>query len=279
MALAQAVAGHDGHVRREGRDADGREVVHHEAVVDLVRDDDQVVLPGERDDLQQDLRRVDRAGGVVRVDDEDGLGLLRDLPADVVEVGIPVICFVAAVEHGLCLRDDRDVCPEGVARRRDQDLVAGVEQNGADHAGDLADAVADADVRRLDALEASPLLIGADGLPRLRHSLHVAVRHGAVHAGQQRAPHALRHLKAELAGVAGVQLQHALSCRLHAVGLDEQRPADVGIDQLHAVGDLQIKHSFCLPDTLSANIECTITLSIENCTIFLSSVDEFRKKR
>jgi hypothetical protein len=59
-------------------------------VVDLVGEHDQLVLARDLDDLLQHAVGVQRAGRVVRVDDDDALGARRDLGADVVDVGHPV---------------------------------------------------------------------------------------------------------------------------------------------------------------------------------------------
>ena len=48
------------------------QTVHDDAVVDLVREDDEVVLARDVDELLQHLARVERAGGVVRIDDDEG---------------------------------------------------------------------------------------------------------------------------------------------------------------------------------------------------------------
>ena len=61
-------------------------VVVEDLVVDLVGEHDEVPLAGQFDDAVEHLARVDRAGRVVRVDDDHGLGPRADLGLQVVEV-------------------------------------------------------------------------------------------------------------------------------------------------------------------------------------------------
>src|SRR3546814_19296649 len=65
----------------------------------LVGEDEQVVPAGDRDQVGEQLARVHRTGRVVRIDDDQRLGLGGDLGLDVDEVGHPVGFFVAQVMH------------------------------------------------------------------------------------------------------------------------------------------------------------------------------------
>jgi hypothetical protein len=130
-------------------------VVEH--LVDLVGVDDQAVLAGDRDDGLEGLVGVHRAGGVVRVDDDDGPGV-GDLGADVVEIGQPVVGFVAdVVARGAAGQAHRGR-PQRVVGRRHQHFVAGVEQRVHGHHDQLGDAVAHVDVFQRHTLDV--LLLG-----------------------------------------------------------------------------------------------------------------------
>ena len=54
------------------------QAVHDEAVVDFVAEDHQAVTTSQLDDLFEHLARIQRACGVVRVDDDERLGSRRD---------------------------------------------------------------------------------------------------------------------------------------------------------------------------------------------------------
>ena len=108
---ADAIAGD--HVRlRKAREGDAEQVggkacngnvlkvVHNQAIVNFVGKDHQLMLAGNIDDLLQHFARIQRAGGVVGVDDDDGLRARRDLALDIVDIGIPFSLLVANVVNG-----------------------------------------------------------------------------------------------------------------------------------------------------------------------------------
>ncbi len=90
-------------------------------------------------------------------------------------------------------------------------------------------------------------------LTGLRHAPDIAVGHGPVHLLQERGADAVREFEAEIAGVAGVQLQHRGSGGLHPQGFFIQRPPNVrvdvgqpvrscnhGIPSLYPVGEVEV---------------------------------------
>lgn len=117
-------------------------VVVEDLVVDLVGEQQQLVLAGECDQPGEDLRRVHRAGRVVRVDDEKRLGLLGDLGLDVVDVRVPVVRLVAQVVDGRTAGQGRHRRPQRVVGRGNEDFVAVVEQCLHRHGDELGHAVA-----------------------------------------------------------------------------------------------------------------------------------------
>ncbi len=60
-------------------------------VVDLVRDQDQVILLGDLRDLGQDLAAGDSAGGIAGIADKDGLGARSDGGPDARRIHLEVI--------------------------------------------------------------------------------------------------------------------------------------------------------------------------------------------
>ena len=86
-------------------------------VVDLVGEQHQLVLASQLHHAFQDFLRIDRAGGVVRVDQDQRLGVWRDLGFDVGQVGPPVGLFVAEVMHRLAAGQAHGGRPERIVRR------------------------------------------------------------------------------------------------------------------------------------------------------------------
>ena len=130
------------------------DVVVHDLVVDLIGEDDETVASGEVDHRLEDLARVDRAGRVVGVDDDDCLGIRGDFRREIVEIRQPAGSFVAQVVHGSTPAEADDSGPQRVVRRGDQHLVAGVEETLHGHADELGDPVAEPDIFHVDAGEA-----------------------------------------------------------------------------------------------------------------------------
>ncbi len=108
-------------------------VVVEDPVVDLVREDHEVVPAGDLDDAGQRLAAVDRSGRVVRINDYYCPGPGGDLACDVVEVGHPVGGLVAHVVDGPAAAQTDDRGPQRVVRCRQQHLVAVVEQRLQGH--------------------------------------------------------------------------------------------------------------------------------------------------
>ena len=207
-------------------------VVEEDLLVDLVGEDDELVAPGDVDEALDRLPGVDRAGGVVGVDDHQGVGVLGDLRLDVGEVGVPAVLLVAPVVHrGAAGQRDR-TGPQRVVGRGHQDLVAVVDERLQHHRDQLGDAVADEDVVDADVAQAVLLVVVRDRRPGGVDALGVAValRLGQVvhHVGDDR----LGRLEAERRRVADVQLEDPVSLGLEPVRLDQDRAADVVADVL-----------------------------------------------
>ena len=74
--------------------------IHDQAIIDLIREDDQVVLARNLNDLFEHFTRIERAGRVIGIDDDDRLGTRSDLLLDIIDIGIPFCLFVADIMYG-----------------------------------------------------------------------------------------------------------------------------------------------------------------------------------
>ena len=77
-------------------------------------------------DFAQDFFAIDRAGGVVRVDEDDAFGVGIDFGADVINGRVPAVFFVAEVVYCLAAGEVDGCCPQRVIRHRQQYFVAAV---------------------------------------------------------------------------------------------------------------------------------------------------------
>lgn len=104
------------------------------------------MVRGDVDDLSENFRAVEGAGGVVGVDEDDGLGPIGDLVADVVDVWLPVFMFVAAVANRDGVVEFGEERVLGVGGSGDEEFVAGVEAGVEDHLESFGDTGGEADV-------------------------------------------------------------------------------------------------------------------------------------
>ena len=62
--------------------------VHDQTVINLIGENDQLMLSCDLYDLLQDLLRIYRTCRIIRINDNDGLGLICDLASDVINIRI-----------------------------------------------------------------------------------------------------------------------------------------------------------------------------------------------
>ena len=73
-------------------------------VVNLIGKNDQLVLARQFDNLLQQFHRIQSAGGIVGIDDDDGTGVRVDLATDIVNVRIPIGLLITYVVNGFAAR-------------------------------------------------------------------------------------------------------------------------------------------------------------------------------
>ena len=128
MGFGQSAESHTEQIRCQRCNGSVLQSIHNETVIDLVRKDDQLMLPGNLNDLFQDLLRIQYACRVIGIDDNDSLGTVRDLAADIIEIRIPVGFLITDIVHyrtsGQCGRSR----PQRIIRRRNQNLIPLIQQ-------------------------------------------------------------------------------------------------------------------------------------------------------
>ena len=237
VGLGQPVEGDGEQVRGEGRDADVLRVVVEDPVVDLVGQQQQVVLAGDLHDALQGLPRVHRAGGVVRIDDDDRAGLVRYLGAEIIQIRIPGGVLVAPVVDGRSTGERRRRGPQRVVGHGDENLVARAQQSGGHHEDQLGDPVTEEYIVGVELRKAGDLRVAAyHGLPDLGHSLgrgvclcRPDVVDDALHGG-------VRCAEAEDLRIARIQLQDLHAPAFESFRLSADRTADLVCDVVQAAG-------------------------------------------
>ncbi len=255
VGLREAVVGQAQQVGGEGGQGDVLGVVVEDLVVDLVGQEQQLVPAGQLHQLFEYLERVHGARRVVRVDDQQGLGLVRDLRLDVLDVGIPLVGLVAQVVHRRAPGQGRHRRPQRVVRRRDQHLVAVVEQGLHRHRDQLGDAVAEVDVVDVELREARhEFVAGDDGPARRRDALRLRVTLGVGQRGDHVLHDRLRRLEPERRRVADVELEDAVPLRLEPRGVRVHRPADL------------VQHVLQLRGLLEFPADAVVKVALFSCT-------------
>ena len=221
VALGQARERHARQVGCQARDGDVLVPIHDQAIIDLIGEDHELVPARDLDDALQDLLGVQRARGVVGVDDDDCLGALGYLGLHVVQIGVPLVLLVADVVNGRTAGKRGAGRPQRIIRAGNQYLVACVQKRVQGELDELGHTVAGEDGVHIQVGDVLQLRILHDRLARREEPLGVGV---ALALGEL-----LAHVEHDLVGraeaegrrVADVQLKDALALRLHAVGLIE----------------------------------------------------------
>ncbi len=90
VSFREAVKGDGQQIGRQRGDRVVLRFVIQDLVVNFVGENDQVMLSRDLNDLQQQLFTVNRAGGIVRVNDDDAARAWRDFTANIVKIREPV---------------------------------------------------------------------------------------------------------------------------------------------------------------------------------------------
>ena len=207
--------------QKVGRERGERDVLrlslHDETVVDLVGKEDKVVLAGNLHDLLKDLLRIERAGRVVRVDDDDALRARRDLGSKIVDIGVPVLLLVAEIVYRLAAGERDGRRPERIIRRGDKNLVAVVQKALHGERDELTHAVAGKDVVDADIRNALELAVLHDRLTGGEETAGIGIALAVAQVIDHVENDLVRRIEAEGGGIADVQFQNMDAIRNHPV--------------------------------------------------------------
>ena len=155
-------------------------------VVDFVADDEQVVALRDIHNLLEDIERVDHAGRVVRVQDEDARDarVVLHLVLEFFEVRVPVVFGLEPVsDRGRVGVGRFGGTVGGIGRSRSDN--AGVHRQEAVDGGDgVAEAVEEQDVIDVDLGAAELVVLFHEKFAGLEHALGGAVTVAAVRLGE-----------------------------------------------------------------------------------------------
>ena len=210
-------------------------VVEH-LVVDLVGAEHEVPPLGDAGQALEHLPRVDRAGRVVRIDDDDRPRLVGDEPLDLGRVGHIAPLGPAGIVDRRGPVDHHARRPERVVGAWHEHLVARIEQGPHRQHDQLGDAVADEDIIGGDIHHPTILLLHDHRLASREDALLVRVGIGLVEVLDDRHPHRGRHPEAEAAGIADVELDDVMAFPLELLRPAGERPADLILHLVEVLG-------------------------------------------
>ena len=145
--------------------------VHHQTIIDLIRKDNQLMASRNLHDALQQILRIQRTGWVIRVDDNDTLGAIRDLALDIVQIRHPFRFLITDIVNRMTAGQIRSGCPQRVIRRRNQDLIPVIQKALHRHRDHLADAVANINIIHTDIRNPLQLAVLHDRLAGTEDSL------------------------------------------------------------------------------------------------------------
>ena len=174
--------------------------------------------------------------GVVWVDDDQRPGARRDFRGKVLEVRRPIGRLVAQIVHGAPAAQVDGGAPQGKIGRRNQHLVAVLEQALHSQHHQFGHAVADEDIVDFDAVDAELLGVLHDRLAGGIDSLRIAVSLGGRQVVDDVDQDFLGNVETERCGVADVQLHDPVAFLFEPVRLFEHRAADVVADLVQLAG-------------------------------------------
>ena len=171
MGFGQSVKGDTKQIRRKGGDGDMLQAIHHQTVINLITEDDQLMLSGHLDNLFQHFPGIECPGRIVRVDHNNRLGLIRNFSADIIQIWIPVGLLVTDIMNHISAGQCGTCSPQRIVRCRNQDLIPVVQQRLHGNADQFTDSVAGVDILTSHVGQILLFAVGQNRLSRLRQSL------------------------------------------------------------------------------------------------------------
>ena len=102
--------------------------IHQQSVIDLIRENDELMLSRDLYDSFKDLFRIHGTCRIVGINDNDCLGSVRDLALDIRKVRVPVALLITQIMNDVAACQCCAGCPERIIRCRDENLISVLKQ-------------------------------------------------------------------------------------------------------------------------------------------------------
>ena len=129
MGLGQSAECHAEQIRCERSDRNMLFSIHNKTVINLIRENDQLVLSCEIYNLLQNFLWIKSTGRIVWIDDNDCFCTVVDLLTHIFDIRIPVRLLITDIVYRLSTGKCCTGSPERIIRRRDQNLIPCIQKS------------------------------------------------------------------------------------------------------------------------------------------------------
>ena len=141
MGLGQSAECYAEQIRCERSDRNMLFSIHNKTVINLIRENDQLVLSCEIYNLLQYFLRIKRTGRIVWIDDNDRFCTVIDLLAHIFDIRVPVRLLITDIVYRLSTGKCCTGSPERIIRRRDQNLIPCIQKSRHRKIDQLTDSI------------------------------------------------------------------------------------------------------------------------------------------
>ena len=129
MGLGQSAECYAEQIRCERSDRNMLFSIHNKTVINLIRENDQLMLSCEVYNLLQYFLRIKRTGRIVWIDDNDRFCTVVDLLTHIFDIRVPVRLLITDIVYRLSTGKCCTGSPERIIRRRDQNLIPCIQKS------------------------------------------------------------------------------------------------------------------------------------------------------
>ena len=141
MGLGQSAECYAEQIRCERSDRNMLFSIHNKTVINLIRENDQLVLSCEVYNLLQYFLRIKSTGRIVWIDDNDRFCTVIDLLAHIFDIRVPVRLLITDIVYRLSTGKCSACSPKRIVRRRDQDLIPCIQKSRHGKIDQLTDSI------------------------------------------------------------------------------------------------------------------------------------------
>ena len=141
MGLGQSAECHTEQIRCERSNRNMFFSIHNKTVINLIRENDQLVLSCEIYNLLQYFLRIKRTGWIVWIDDNDRFCSVIDLLTHIFNIRVPVRLLITDIVYRLSTGKCCTGSPERIIRRRDQNLIPCIQKSRHRKINQLTDSI------------------------------------------------------------------------------------------------------------------------------------------